>query len=165
MVKHAFVSSYNCVTWSQYAEMRDSLRRELFEPQPALLADASHSATRRIGLSPIPLVAVTVRALWGFVDSLALRHSHWPYWSLWLLGLLCLWILKLSLFYAIFWYCTCVPKTRAAAVNLPKHDLRSQLTSSRDDAIAATKIGNATAADETTQRKVTFEDVKIKKEK
>lgn len=69
IVKHSFVSSYNAVTSTKYKGMRDALRGELFEEHPSLFADASHSATRRIGFSPIPLVAVAVRALWGTLES------------------------------------------------------------------------------------------------
>jgi hypothetical protein len=107
LVKHAFVSSYNQLPVDKYRRMDESLRSDLFDSQPSLFADASHTTTRRIGYAPLPLVCVTVRCLWRFLPEwTAAVAEHWSPWIVFSLLLLALWVAKLSLSFYLFRACS-----------------------------------------------------------
>jgi hypothetical protein len=107
LVKHAFVSSYNQLPVDKYRRMDESLRSDLFDPQPSLFADASHTTTRRIGFAPLPLVCVTVRGLWRFLPEWqAAFAEHWSPWVVFSLLLVALWAVKLSLSFYLFCACS-----------------------------------------------------------
>lgn len=107
LIKHAFVSSYNELPVERYRRMDESLRRDLFDPQPSLFADASHTTTRRIGFAPLPLVCVTVRGLWRFLPELAAKYAqHWSPWLAYALLALLLLVAKLLLSFYLFHSCS-----------------------------------------------------------
>jgi hypothetical protein len=110
LIKHAFMSSYNELPVELYRRMDASLRRDLFDPQPSLFADASHTTTRRIGFAPLPLVCVTVRGLWRFLPELMSKFAnHWSPWLAYSLLASLLLVAKLAFSFYLFTACSSSP--------------------------------------------------------